>query len=286
MQFHTFSLHPCKPDSIVYVMLTDSIAVESQLLQLDGGSTSLFSGTFVTEMGHMADKRLDLAERSVNQGLAGWENIVMLTLLLLIVVMRQLIPRKFGQAFLAATANNQLNQMLREWNPAAHFTGFLFISFYIVSFSMLIFQSIKHLPYETGEITGTTGFYFIINVAVSLVVLSKLILVKVLGKLFRTKQASQNYLANQFTFWMLGGVYFTVLLFAFAYGHGWPKPAIVVITVSIFMVYRIIRSFLSSLPERNYSLLYLFLYLCALEIVPLLLLVKTVFKIGGGMLII
>jgi hypothetical protein len=223
-------------------------------------------------------------ERPVPQGASQWENIIILFAFGLIVAARQLFPRKFSQSILSATATNHLNQMLREWTPSSHILGIVYFLLYVMMFSLLIFQITSMFVTEMGAFYSGLGFYWIICLVVAGVIGMKTAVIMLLAKLFKTKKQSLNYLSNQFSFLLVGGIYFLIVSLAFVYGKGGPGLEIGVLLVVIFMIYRLIRSFFSALAERTYGLLYLFLYLCALEIMPLLLLAKTIYNFGEGML--
>jgi hypothetical protein len=55
-----------------------------------------------------------------------------------------------------------------------------------------------------------------------------------------------------------------------------------IILVLVLLLFRFYRSFIVGLSNRRFSILYLFLYLCALEIVPFLLLIKLVLLFVSG----
>ncbi len=213
-----------------------------------------------------------------------WESIIILFAFGLIVAARQLFPRKFSQSILSATATNHLNQMLREWIPAKHILGMVYYLLYVLMFSLLIFHISLMVEPARGEYYSGQGFYWMICLVVAGVIGLKTVAILLLAKLFKTKKQTLNYLSNQYSFLLVGGIYFLVVSLALVYGQGGIGIEVSFVLVVIFMIYRLIRSFFSALPERTYGLLYLFLYLCALEIMPLLLLAKTIISFGEGML--
>lgn len=213
-----------------------------------------------------------------------WESIVILFAFGLIVAARQFFPRKFSQSLLSATATNHLNQMLREWIPTKHILGIVYFLLYVLMFSLLIFHISMLIQPAWNEYSSGQGFYWMICLVVAAVIGMKSVAILLLAKLFKTKKQSLNYLSNQFSFLLVGGIYFLAVSLALVYSQGGIGLEVSILLVVIFMIYRLIRSFFSALPERTYGLLYLFLYLCALEIMPLLLLAKTIYSFGEGML--
>jgi hypothetical protein len=256
----------------------DSIGVQQESLSEDAFATL---PNFIITQPVNSFKPID---RPKPPAVSQWENIIILFAFGLIVGARQLFPRKFSQSILSATANNHLNQMLREWIPVKHILGFVYFLLYVLMFSLLIFHITLMVEPAPGDYYFGPVFYWTICLVVAAVIGMKTALILLLAKLFKTKKQSLNYLSNQFSLLLVGGIYYLALSLALVYGEGGPGLEVSILLMVIFMIYRLIRSFFSALTERTYGLLYLFLYLCALEIMPLLLLAKTIYNFGEGML--
>jgi hypothetical protein len=246
-------------------------------------ATDRFAGNFVSRFGEQAIFPL---ERMQLEGNSWQYSLVIFVVLLMLVVSRQAFQRKFSQTILAVTGNNHLNQLLREWNPVKHPLGLLYTLSYLLLFSLFLYEVVNQLsPHSFGKHADTSLFFIIIGI-VTAVLAFKFVMVITLAALFRTYQATQLYLAHQISFMLLGSLVFFPFILILVYNPSDAVLAIALVVISSLMIYRLIRSFFVSLVERQFGLLYLFLYLCTLEIVPLLMLVKAILLIGGGVLII
>lgn len=173
--------------------------------------------------------------------------------------------------------------MLREWIPAKHILGMVYYLLYVLMFSLLIFHISLMVEPARGEYYSGQGFYWMICLVVAGVIGLKTVAILLLAKLFKTKTNAQ--LPQQSIFIFIGrrnlfsGRITCPCLRPGRHRH-WGKFRFGGYIYDL----QINKEFFSALPERTYGLLYLFLYLCALEIMPLLLLAKTIISFGEGML--
>jgi hypothetical protein len=110
------------------------------------------------------------------------------------------------------------------------------------------------------------------------VFLARLVLVNVTGFLFNRMEIFREYLFNIFIFNKISGMVLLPLFPFLLYTTGWIQEAFFwmsVIVVLLTVILRVARSMIFSL-RKDISILYMFLYLCALEIVPLMLLFQWI----------
>ena len=108
------------------------------------------------------------------------------------------------------------------------------------------------------------------------VFLVRVVLLNLAGFLFNKVRIFREYLYNTLIFNKLLGIVLLPLLLLVVYTTGILKEVIfwiLVATVSAILIMRIIRVTVFSF-KKGVSLFYMFLYLCALELVPLALLYK------------
>ena len=108
------------------------------------------------------------------------------------------------------------------------------------------------------------------------VFLSRIVLVNLSGFLFNRTRVFHEYLYNMFIFNKLLGITILPLLLFMVYTTGLVQEIfhwLVLVTVSLIVAMRLIRGAVFSF-KKEVLLFYMFLYLCALEIVPLALLYK------------
>jgi hypothetical protein len=110
--------------------------------------------------------------------------------------------------------------------------------------------------------------------------LLKYIMNKMLGYIFLVEKEVKEFLFNYFLFnqfWGLGSIIILALL---EYGRNFPFSEIMVAglaSYALVFVYQIIRSYSLAMPNKRISNLYLFLYFCTLEILPLVIISSFLF---------
>ncbi len=105
----------------------------------------------------------------------------------------------------------------------------------------------------------------------------KLIFIRILALLANTKKGFLDHINNHFIFFQIGGVILTpVLLFTYSAPTKYADNVLIVIAIllAILILVREFKSILTAL-EYKISILYIILYLCTLEILPLVIGVRV-----------
>jgi hypothetical protein len=114
----------------------------------------------------------------------------------------------------------------------------------------------------------------------------RIIMVRILGWVFITPEQSRSYLTNAFVIqaaWAMGLIPLCVLML---YSPPFISYYALWVTAGFFVLvlfYVIIRSLMIGLGITKFSWLYLFLYLCTVEILPLIILGKIANEALPGM---
>jgi hypothetical protein len=125
---------------------------------------------------------------------------------------------------------------------------------------------------------GASGFVlYLFNLALLLgLFFARMLLANLTGIVFNQRKLYQEYLYNMFIFNKLLGLVVLPLLVFVLYSRGifleiasW----VLLASLSAVIVLRVLRAFVFSF-KKNVSIFYMFLYLCALEIAPLVLLYR------------
>lgn len=119
-------------------------------------------------------------------------------------------------------------------------------------------------------------FYALLTVSLILFVVLKGALLRLIGNIFNDSVPAQSYLTSNHLFYFVGALLLPPMLL-FVYFAGPLKQAATAIAlaiISIILILRIIRGIQLILTNTKTSKLYLFYYLCILEIVPILAMVK------------
>jgi len=153
--------------------------------------------------------------------------------------------------------------------------------FYFISFAFYLLIIERHFtlfPYNLK-----TPILLLFNVAVLLMLFfARLALNSVIGNTFRQTDLFREYTYNVFVFNKLLGISIVPFLFLINYSTG--SIRIILIWTSLVLVgavgiLRVMRGIVFSI-KKDVSLFYLFLYLCALEILPILVLFKWIQSIS------
>jgi hypothetical protein len=147
--------------------------------------------------------------------------------------------------------------------------------FYFLSVAFLLFLGERWLGLEPYDLNG--GGLYLFNLLLLLgVFFGRIILVNLSGFLFNQLRVFREYLYNAFIFNKLLGIVVLPLLLFLVYTTGvvqdifyWITAAVVVVV----MVMRVIRGVVYSF-KKDILIFYMFLYLCALELIPLALLYR------------
>src|SRR5690606_30840079 len=132
-----------------------------------------------------------------------------------------------------------------------------------------LFRSISFLTFNNFiRLSGFIGVLFV----------AKLLLIRFISVIFEAEKLARDYITVLYVVYFNSMIFLTPLLilaiFLPFFYLDYLLIFLVVCTVLLFS-YRLIRTAWSLLGNLKFSIFYLILYLCALEIAPILILVKT-----------
>ena len=215
----------------------------------------------------------------LNRTTPDWIFPVLLAVVAMFAFLRIFYARYFSRLFAAFTNSNLANQVVRDENLLIQRASVLLnIVFYMVAALFLYFvSSERHWDLE-GLDYGFSRFLFF-AILVAAVYSFKLIILKACGYIFGLDREMAAYIFNIFLVNSILGMALLPLtgLLAFAgwIPAGWITGFALVVIAAAF-VYRLIRGVLIALSSPSFSPVYLIYYLCALEIAPLLVVLKLV----------
>lgn len=200
----------------------------------------------------------------------------------IIVFTKAMYPRRFFQMIKASFSNSAQWLLLHEWYPLNNGLTYLYSGLYFLSFALLIRSIAEHFG-SAPAITGNEWLdLLIIFGVVAFVILGKYLTILMLAFIFHVKESGERYLTNQITFSLISVLLLVPLLLILEFQESDFMFFVSLILLGLLHLMRISRSFVVGLSERSFNLFYLFLYLCTLEIVPLLVLLKTVLILSNG----
>jgi len=182
--------------------------------------------------------------------------------------------KRMKQIILASLSKRFINQLVRDGNLFKERISLSLAVVYIMSFSLLIYQGnqfiLKLSLWNFHEIL----FYLLIVASLLAFWLIKIGLISMLGAIFKTPATTHYYLLNLLIFSILDGILLLPLLFCVVYLKSGILLYISLSITTILFIFRFVRGFLIGLSLTKFSYLFLFVYLCTLEILPLLMLIK------------
>lgn len=202
-----------------------------------------------------------------------WVPMILILAFVMLAWGRLFFHRRLTMIFKAVFAKNYANQFIREGNLFNERIGLVLFMIYLTMMALFVYLAI---PLHT-EITftwpesmvymailgGFTGLWFF-----------KVIMVKVLSLLFNTNEYSQELLSNMYLFNLFAGIVLLPLVSCMAFAHSQIFFYISLIVIALIYTFRIFREAIIGFRVIKFSVFHLFLYLCTLEILPLIVLAK------------
>ncbi len=229
---------------------------------------------FFTETG-----KVEIVEtkRLKNENVPLWMHLSFSFWFVIIIFARQSYTFRLRQIFSATFKPKQVKLLQREGNLLKQSFPILLLllfAFVISSFVFLIInqQNSNSFYFSLGE-----GFILLYGFVV-LFHLLKFVLIKFLGILFETQLLSKLYLLDHFLFYISEGIVLFPVLILFVYSGLHIFLYLAVILLVVLWLFRLKRAFVLGLGCTNYSSHYLFLYLCTLEVMPIILIYKLSFQ--------
>lgn len=187
--------------------------------------------------------------------------------------------RRFRQILMAPYSKRFLNQLVRDGDLFSERISLAMGFIYLITTSLFLYQLNELILVRdaTGLFQGFSLFTLITIFLLGFWLL-KIGLIRFLSLIFRTSQTSREYILNILIFNILTGIFLLPLLVFTVYLKCVIFLWICVILFVLFFIFRLIRGFLIGISMTKFSSVFLFVYLCSLEILPLVVLIKVVLR--------
>lgn len=210
-----------------------------------------------------------------------WFFPILLLVLSVYAALRIFYTKYFSQMVLAFVNNNLTNQIVRDENILVQRTStYLSLVFNLIAALFLYLVSLNY-GWRLGGIGSGFNRFLLFAVLISLVYALKFLILKIAGRLFNLEREMATYIFNTFLINNILGIVLLPFIFLMAYNQVVSTQWFIVLGLSIVGLafgYRIFRGILIGLSTSTFSLLYLFLYLCTLEIAPLMILIRIMWS--------
>jgi hypothetical protein len=212
-----------------------------------------------------------------NSPVNDWFTIIILVSVLSIALARFFFPSRMNQYFKAAFATRFFNQMEREGNFFNETLTYLLLFNYFTVISLLtaqtyiLFSDKLILPFEVmpymvfiTAFGALTGFYF-----------SKSIITRSIAWIFKTQYTNNIYLKNIHLYNQIIGILLLPIIAFSAYNYSLTGIFIAWGLVLTGGLFKVSRNIFMGRTLGGFPMYYIILYLCAVELVPILILVKA-----------
>ena len=229
-----------------------------------------------TEQLDKPETALTLPNRERNYQKHDWVTIIIFVCIAIFASIRYTYGKYIKQLFLSLFNNATAVRMLNDRNyPVFHAAFRLELVFYII-FSLFVFQCLLLFKYENSAMSPQQ--LFISFGGVFIYFFGKKLIYFTLGLLFETQNETSEYLFNFDNFNRSLSIILLPVVILIQFSPFRNPVFIAVIGIVLVLIFNLIllKRGAVILLKKQFSLFYLFLYLCTLEILPLLLIYKVV----------
>jgi len=202
-------------------------------------------------------------------GTEHWITIVLFTCLLLLVWVKAAYPKRLPM-LVREVFTGELPLKEKSITPPS-------IVLFVVFLCCITLLIVKLLPFFLKKPIENQGEEFlIIGFFLLLFYLAKTLLLLVSGFIFDEPSCAWEYISEIYVFARFFGIMLLPLVAIMVYAYGIDHKVfgeIVLGALGLLLVYRTIKMFIL-MTNKGLRVMYLFLYICALEIVPLALFIK------------
>lgn len=218
-----------------------------------------------------------LKETAMPHFLPVWIPILLVSILALVALIRFVYAKKLRIVLQAPFSSRHLQMLKRGSESITLAMSMYLMLIYYLSFSFLIFLFVDMLFPEV--VRGISSHVLFGIIFISLILLSRIKygLIAFWGYLFKTKEYAYKYRFYITLFSTFQGIIISPLIILAVYG---PQNLSVLFLLSagiillILYFVRVTRGLIATLGQSKFFIIYFFLYLCTLEILPILFLVK------------
>jgi hypothetical protein len=185
-------------------------------------------------------------------------------------------PRRLRQILIAPYSKRNLNLLVREGKLLSERIAVALGTIYMLLFPLMIYMVYDLMEnHRYSNLLEGYMVYFLLILLLGIFWGMKILLMKFLGTVFRTKQTTSEYILNVMLFNFLTGLALLPLLVAVVYVKSVMLLQICLVITLLFFIISFFRGFLIGFSLTKFSYLYLIVYLCTLEILPFIVLMKV-----------
>jgi hypothetical protein len=214
----------------------------------------------------------------VNREISDWFTISLIALVGFFTWFRVLYYRIFKQLFSAFFNITTTNQIVRDESVLLQRASLVLSVISYMLMGLFVYQLSIYLRWDMGILQGGLLRFALLSVAIAAAYSIKMISLRFLSAVFDLERPIALYIFNIFLMVMMIGLLLLPVNILLAYAPAGLRYWIIAVSVGIIgllFLYRLVRAIGIWIGIPGFSLFYLFLYLCAFEIAPLLIIWKV-----------
>ncbi len=204
-----------------------------------------------------------------------WQGILLFVIFSVYVLIKISEPKKILKIFASVFSLQEAKQLFREEFKLAKRMSLFMGSCFILVISFLVQITNNYFGLILNNHSPIEQYLFFIMV-ICLAYITKFLVNYVLAFISLNNELGKEYMFNVVVFSQTIGIILFPFIVCLQFTH-YPAEWFLYPSLIIcggFFTLRMFRGFIISAREQNVGILYIFLYLCALEILPLLILIK------------
>ncbi len=212
-----------------------------------------------------------------------WVSGVIFLCFILFVFVRIYYRKPFEQLFKSLFAGRSGNPALREEFSSSGRSNLFLSLLFLLTLSLFIYQCFACFRGTPDPLKGLL-FFLKTLVFIGAAYLVKSSFIRWVGFVFKTSQTAEEYLYTVFFYTRLLGVILLPIIIASAYITVIPDVWLAytgIVLICLTFLIRTAQATLAGGHNKSISAFYLFLYLCTLEILPLVVLIKVFMNAKG-----
>ena len=258
----------------------DSISTNAGITQ---DSSSLKQSIFI-ESRSSSDQQIQqnlYSKDLLREGLPDWYFILILIFVALLALVRSIYGKFLNSVFISALSYQSASKVYKEQSIFQRRFNFGLDIFYLLNATAFLLFLNRHF---SPGIVGVTDTHLVFGVFLifSGLIFFRIVVMRLIGFIFKKSELFKGFLYHYFIFNKLTGLVLFPFLIAIPFTQGLPQEIIIYTSISIvfvIQVFRLVRMIIFVI--KNVVLFfYLILYLCILEILPLLVVIKLLLSLA------
>ncbi|GGI27801.1 DUF4271 domain-containing protein [Pedobacter mendelii] len=214
--------------------------------------------------------------RSIPKG-----NVWLLGFIFIMLVVFAILKNAFSKQLSAIVESFFSNRILNNINKEDNlFSSWPFLLLFIqFGFILGMFFFLVAQYYDMYQAKDGFKFFFSISIIIIVFYALKLIILRFLGFLFNIQKPVNEYISILYLSYFNASLLFIPLVIAFALSplkYGVIYIGLAILLLVVIFAFQLLRAGITILSNNKFSKMHLFLYFCALEICPVLILIKTI----------